>query len=168
MVALWYVFVQGIKDSSKFRHSLKEARLVSVLISDNAVWIILINTIADFSSGLIIFPNNMHRPYWLVSFVPWTQSLVVTHLRYLCQFICKSSLYSLFSDISSKFYQSLPTKYFRTSYGQWNLTLSLHLKQGDDVALPEVPNEPLPEVPRAAKAEPGTHCEPILTHLMYL
>lgn len=30
------------------------------------------------------------------------------------------------------------------------------LRQGEDVALPEVPTEPLPEVPEAAKAEPGT------------
>ncbi len=36
------------------------------------------------------------------------------------------------------------------------VTLSLHLKKGEDVALPEVPTEPLPEVPEAAEAEPGT------------
>ena len=35
------------------------------------------------------------------------------------------------------------------------VTLSL-LKQGEDVALPEVPTEPIPEVPEAANAEPGT------------
>ena len=28
--------------------------------------------------------------------------------------------------------------------------------QGEDLALPEVPTEPIPEVPEAAKAEPGT------------
>lgn len=53
-------------------------------------------------------------------------------------------------------------KYFCASHGQCNVsvtapsvTLSLHLKQGDDVALPEVPAEPVPEVPEAAKTEPG-------------
>uniref|UniRef100_A0A4W6G1K1 Charged multivesicular body protein 6 n=1 Tax=Lates calcarifer TaxID=8187 RepID=A0A4W6G1K1_LATCA len=30
------------------------------------------------------------------------------------------------------------------------------ITQGEDVALPEVPTEPIPEVPEAAKAEPGT------------
>lgn len=34
--------------------------------------------------------------------------------------------------------------------------ISSLLKQGEDVVLPEVPTEPLPEVPEAAKAEPGT------------
>lgn len=34
--------------------------------------------------------------------------------------------------------------------------LFIHVKQGDNVALPEVPAEPVPDVPEAAKAEPGT------------
>lgn len=37
-----------------------------------------------------------------------------------------------------------------------NAALFLHLTQGEDVALPDVPTEPLPEAPEAAKAEPGT------------
>lgn len=36
------------------------------------------------------------------------------------------------------------------------VALSPLVKQGEDVALPEVPTEPVPEVPEAAKAEPGT------------
>lgn len=43
-------------------------------------------------------------------------------------------------------------------------TLPFVLKQGDDVALPEVPTEPIPEVPEAAKAEPGTADALILHH----
>lgn len=42
-----------------------------------------------------------------------------------------------------------------TKYVSW-LSQSLFLQQGEDVALPEVPSEPIPEVSEAAKAEPGT------------
>lgn len=55
------------------------------------------------------------------------------------------------------FYFSLSTKYVSASYGQCNISVivPLHLKQGEDVALPEVPTEPVPEVPEAVKAEQG-------------
>lgn len=36
------------------------------------------------------------------------------------------------------------------------ITVSFLWKQGEDVALPEVPTEPVPEVPEAATAEPGS------------
>lgn len=70
--------------------------------------------------------------------------------------------YQLFGNY--KYVFSLDTKYVCAPLvGQRNrnnseiiVTLSLLLKQVEDVALPEVPTEPLPEVPEAAKAEPGT------------
>lgn len=36
-----------------------------------------------------------------------------------------------------------------------SIVLYFHPKQEEDVALPEVPNEPVPEIPEAAKMQPG-------------
>lgn len=59
--------------------------------------------------------------------------------------------------------------HIESSYSAIQHVLSLSaLQQGEDVALPEVPSDPIPEVPEAAKAEPGiggfiSHCEALLT-----
>lgn len=52
------------------------------------------------------------------------------------------------------FFLSVPSSHCDVSVTP-TIVLYFHPKQGEDVALPEVPDEPLPEIPEAAKTEPG-------------